>query len=88
MSRNALKAWVKSFFWVITSSLAFIAYASRRDWLLNALDNNLYYLGFFEGICSIALVFYLADKYGDAIDEIYLGIRELGSQRKKREAKE
>jgi len=75
---------VKAFFQAIVSISAFIAYASRRDWLITTIG-SVWAVGFFEGACAMIIVFYLADKYGDVINETYLGLRELGRLRKSRQ---
>jgi hypothetical protein len=83
--KKALSSWVKAFFQAIVAISAFIAYGSQRVWFIE--KTNSWFVGFFEGICAMIIIFFLADKYGDAVNEVYQGLRELGHQRITREAK-
>ena len=58
---------------VATFLVAVIAYGSNRAWLIQRIGN--YYTGYFEGVCSLLIIGYIAIKYGDAINELILRIK-------------
>lgn len=86
LAKAAIKVWIAAFFKVIVSVAGLIMYFNVRDWFTEAIG-GLWQVGFFEGIATIVIIYYYADKYGDSIQEVYLGLRELGHQRKIREDK-
>jgi hypothetical protein len=84
-SRKARKSIIKALSRIVAFLVALIAYASNRDWLLQRIDH--YFVGYFEGICSLVIFFILIEKYGDAISEVIMGLRTLGSKHKKNRRK-
>jgi hypothetical protein len=78
-NKKAWKSWVKAFAGALAFLIALITYASTRDYFIQ--NTNIYYVAFFEGACSMILIFLFAVKYGDSINEAYLGLRELGQRR-------
>jgi len=86
MPQPFIKLWVNSFFRAFISIVGFITYLRLREWYIPIIQ-NMWLVGFFEGAGAIAIVNYYADKYGDSIQDIYLGLRELASQRRVRKNK-
>ncbi len=74
---------IRAFFQAIIATSAFVAYLIQRDWFINA--TNLWFVGFYDGATAMITVFVFADRYGEAIHESYLGLRELGHRRKTQE---
>ncbi|MCR3907140.1 MAG: hypothetical protein NUK62_08970 [Tenericutes bacterium] len=79
--------WIAAFFKAIVGTSGLIMYFNIREWFTGFVG-GIWQVGFFEGLATMVIVFYYVDKYGDSIQEMYLGLRELGQQRKNRENKE
>lgn len=77
------KSWVRSFGWALGALVALIAYASTRDYFIQS--TNIYIVGYVEGAFTMIVIFLFAVKYGDALNEVYFGLRELGRKRIERE---
>lgn len=82
---KAWKGWVKAFGSAGVALGALIAYASTRDWFIHQV--SMYYVGFFEGFCATVIAFLFAIRFGDAINEVVLGLRELGRKSKLRKVR-
>ena len=67
---------------VATFLSSVVAYESNRAWLIQTI--GCYYTGYAEGIGSLLIIVYIITKYGDAIDEIILGLRAKGRNNRKR----
>ncbi len=78
-NKKAWKSWAKAFFGALIFLVALIAYVSTREYVVQSI--GIYFTGVFEGGASMILVFFFAVKYGDSINEVYLGLRELGHKR-------
>ena len=79
MSENkAWKSWGNAFVTALASIIALVAYASTREWIIQHV--GVYYVGFLEGFGAMVLIILFAIRYGDAITEFVLGIRELGKK--------
>ncbi|MCL4429376.1 MAG: hypothetical protein M1167_01365 [Chloroflexi bacterium] len=77
--QKAWKSWSKAFASALVFLVALVAYVSTRDYIIQMI--GIYFTGVFEGASSMILVFLFAVKYGDALTEVYFGLRELGHRR-------
>jgi len=74
--------WLSTTIKVVLFIFALIGYGRvGRDWLRDFLGGE-WQLGFFEGAVVTVIIFVLVKKYGSAIDDVILGLRELGRQRR------
>lgn len=90
-TNNFIQKWIKALAKAALNIVALVAYGSRREWLLTFFSNldflkgfdHNWLLGFFEGTITMTIVYYFINKYGQAISETILGLRELARSRKK-----
>jgi hypothetical protein len=78
-NKKAWKSWIKAFSGALVFLVALVAYVSTREYVIQTI--GIYLTGVFEGGASMIMAFLFAVKYGDSINEVYLGLRELGHKR-------
>jgi hypothetical protein len=84
--KSTVRDWLSTVLYVILFIFGLVEYGQGRSWLKSIIGD--WELGFFEGVIVTVVIFALIRKYGNAIAEIFSGLRELGRQRKDRLKKE
>lgn len=85
--KKIARDWLTTVIYVILFVFSLIEYGQGRNWFRSVIGGD-WDLGFFEGVIVAVFVFAFIRKYGSVIDDIVLGLRELGHQRKDRLQKE
>ena len=80
--KKIVKDWGRTLVEVVLFIFTLIEYGSQgRDWLKVQLKGE-WGIGFFEGLVVVIFFYYLLKTYGSVINEILIGLRELGRQSK------
>ena len=80
-AKTVARNWLTTIIAVVGFILALVGYGEAREGWKSILGGE-WQLGFFEGVIVSVVIFGLVKKYGSTIDEIVLGLRELGRLRK------
>lgn len=83
VNNSVIKKWIKAIFQAILGVVGFITYLRLREWFI-PIVNNIWLVGWFEGIATLGIINKFVDEYGNTISEILLGLQELGHQRRVR----
>ena len=75
---------LKGFSRGIVTIISLLSYIKIKEWFIPHFG-KIWLIGYFEGLVTMIIICILAEKYSEAIYEIYLGLRELGRLRRIRE---